>query len=166
MIKTSWMLILGRLIPEAFILILSTYTILRKKVDKPRMVFSTILLSISVYFSQTIPISYGVHIIINIINLIVINALINKIDISATIKASMITAIMFFILESLNILGIMILVPSKISYILNNDLMKIIFFSPSLLLLYSIVIGRYSYLKCRIMLNDNYNSRGERSRYD
>ena len=81
-----------RLLPEAFIFS-------KTRINKSKYLLSSFLLGLSVFIIRMLPINYGVHTILNIIMLAVIAYSINKIDLTESIKVSIITAICLFLLE-------------------------------------------------------------------
>ncbi|MDU2672403.1 MAG: hypothetical protein E7C49_10385 [Clostridium sp.] len=143
-----------RLLPEAFIFIFAAYAFSKTRINKSKYLLSSFLLGLSVFIIRMLPINYGVHTILNIIMLAVIAYSINKIDLTESIKVSIITAICLFLLEGLNMLLLSSIFGNKLDSILSNTILKTVSGLPSLIGFGVIVIGYYSYLKNRKELRD------------
>lgn len=143
-----------RLLPEAFIFIFAAYAFSKTRINKSKYLLSSFLLGLSVFIIRMLPINYGVHTILNIIMLAVIAYSINKIDLTESIKVSIITAICLFLLEGLNMLLLSTIFGDKLDSILSNTILKTVSGLPSLIGFGLIVIGYYSYLKKRKELRD------------
>ncbi|SCJ98904.1 Uncharacterised protein [uncultured Clostridium sp.] len=143
-----------RLLPEAFIFIFAAYAFSKTRINKSKYLLSSFLLGLSVFIIRMLPINYGVHTILNIIMLAVISYSINKIDLTESIKVSIITAICLFLLEGLNMLLLSTIFGDKLDNILSNTILKTVSGLPSLIGFGLIVIGYYGYLKKRKKLRN------------
>lgn len=147
MLKITTYEFILRLLPEAFIFIFAAYAFSKTRINKSKYLLSSFLLGLSVFIIRMLPINYGVHTILNIIMLTVISYSVNKIDLTESIKVSIITAICLFLLEGLNMLLLSTIFGDKLDIILSNTRLKTISGVPSLIGFGLIVIGYYSYLK-------------------
>lgn len=136
-----------RVVPEGVLLIFAAYAFSKTKIDKKKYVLSTIMLVISVFIIRGLPINYGVHTILNIIMLTIIVVNINKIDVIKAIKATLITTVLLFICEGINVALLRVLVGNELDNIVKNEVLKTLYFSPSLFILGFVVFVYYNYLK-------------------
>jgi len=120
-------------IPESFIFILAIYALSNTKLNVKRYVISSLLLSACEYSVRLSPINYGVHTILDIFITIIIVCSINKIDIILTIKASLITTIVLYIFEGLNVLLLSLIFKDKLEEIMLVTILKEICGMPSLI---------------------------------
>lgn len=154
MLKLSAIELFTRLIPEVLILIFASYAFSKTKIDGKKYVISVIILGMCVFTIRMLPINYGVHTILNIIALTVIVSCINKIDIIAAIKSSLVTAVLLFVSEGINVVLLKLTIgTNKLNEIIENPITKTIYFLPSLFGLAIIVTIYYYYLKKREKLN-------------
>lgn len=133
MLKLTWIEFFLRTIPEIFIMVWGIYVISRKSIDMPKYIFSSIILSISIFFVRWLPIYFGVHIMINMILIISIMAIMEI----PIIKAIYSTLLMFFTLslsEFLNILMLNLL-NVNINIEFSNPYKKGLYILPSLVIL-------------------------------
>ncbi len=147
MLKLSAFELIVRTIPEVFMLIFASYAFSKTKVDWNKYFLSSIILSICVFAIRLLPINYGVHTILNIIVLTVIVIHINKIDTIKAIKSSIITPILLFILEGVNVMFLRITVADKLDAIVTDPRLKTLYTLPSLLGLILIVCLYYYKMK-------------------
>lgn len=153
MLKLTVLEFFGRLIPEALILVFAAYAFSKIKVDVKRYTLATILLSMCVFAIRLLPINYGVHTILNIITLTIIGVSIMKIETIKVIKSSIITAVLLYICEGINVAVLRLLIGSELDNIIKNEMLKTVYFLPSLMILALIVIVYYKYLKKRKKLS-------------
>ena len=103
MLKVTFLELLVRGIPEAFLMVLAAYCFANKKVNGKNYVVSSLIIALVVYLVRFLPISYGVHTILNVFVLIFLIFNINKIDLIASIRASILILMILFICEGLNV---------------------------------------------------------------
>ncbi|WP_297420197.1 hypothetical protein [Clostridium sp.] len=142
MLKLTWIEFFLRALPEISIMVWGIRVISGKCIDMPKYIFSSVILSILIFFVRWLPIYFGVHIMINIILMISIMAIIGI----QIIKAMYSTLLMFFTLslgEFLNMILLNLLnINTSIQFI--NPFIKCIYNLPSLIfLLLSIIIINY-----------------------
>jgi len=133
-----------RVIPESFVLMLAMYAVSNTKFNAKKYIISSLLLATGEYSVRMLPISYGVHTILNIIIMIILICSINKIDIILAIKASLITTIALYIFEGLNVLILGLIFANRLEAIFLNSTLKTICGLPSLICLAIITIIYYS----------------------
>lgn len=153
MLKLSAFELLVRTIPEVFVLVFASYAFSKVKVDCKKYLLSSLILGVCVFVIRLLPINYGVHTILNIIVLTVIVIYINKIDTIKAIKSSVITPILLFILEGVNVMFLKIIVADKLDAIVTDPTLKTLYTLPSLLGLILIVCLYYNKMKKENKLN-------------
>lgn len=132
-----------RVIPEEFLFILAIYSFSKTTINIKKYAISSIMLSIIAYLVRLLPIQYGVHTILGIIAILVIAVNIMKIDIIQAIRASIITMIIEFICEVINIFIIQYILKKDINYIFNDPNLKIVYGIPSLIIFAFIITIYY-----------------------
>ena len=103
MLKLTLLEFFLRGLPEGFLIIFAVYAFSKTVINIKRYIVSSIIFVIAVYLIRLLPIQYGVHTILNIIVIIVLAVNINKIGIIKSIQASIMTIILEFICEGINI---------------------------------------------------------------
>lgn len=132
-----------RIIPEAFVLIFAMAALSNTKLNVKKYIISSLLFGVYVYSVRMLPINYGVHTILDLVIMIIIMSSINKTDIILAIKVSLITTIVLFICEGLNILLLSIIFKDKLEAIMLNTTLKTIYGLPSLICFAIITIIYY-----------------------
>ena len=141
-------------LPEGFLAILAVYAFSKTVFNLKRYIISCIILVSAIYLIRLLPIQYGVHTILNIIVIIVLTVNINKIGIIKAIQASIMTVILEFICEGINMFIIKFIFRADITYVLSEPSVKTLYGIPSLLILATIVFTYYFYLAKRKKLNE------------
>ncbi|MCT8978564.1 hypothetical protein N4T77_18400 [Clostridium sp. CX1] len=141
MLKLSVLEIFLRLIPESLILILAAYAFSGKSINKINFFVSTILISIATYLVRMLPIHFGVHTIILLIIYVLITVNINKINIIKATSAGLTSATILFICEWINVFIITDLLKFNIENMLKNDLLKVVYGIPSIVLFALIIFA-------------------------
>lgn len=121
-----------RAIPEGFLFVFATYTFSKVIIDKNRYVLSSILLAIIGYAARQLPISYGVHTILALIGLIILNVSINKFEIIKAVRAVIITFVLEFICEGINFIILQYVFKMNLDLVFDNVKYRIIYATPSL----------------------------------
>lgn len=134
MLKISLLDLLLRVIPESFLFVFASYLFCDKKFDKKRIILSTGILSIAIYFIRLLPIQFGVHTILNILVFIILCIKINKISFAKSINYSLILIAILSLSERLNIIILNNEFNCNIKIIFNNDVLKNIYIIPSMFL--------------------------------
>ncbi|WP_343762840.1 hypothetical protein [Clostridium oceanicum] len=138
-------------IPEALLFILAIYLLLNKSVkeNKKLYIISSLIVSISMYLIRLLPIHFGVHTILTITVYIIVFVLINKIEINKAISYSIIVMMILSIGEFINLSILNSIFKSNINAILNNKLLKVILFYPSLIIFMGVILFIYKFNKNR-----------------
>ena len=105
------------------------------------------------FIIRKLPINYGVHTILNIFTLPIICTSINKISIVEATKSSIITTILLFVLEGVNVFFLSLIFKDSLTQVMSNPTLKTIYGLPSLAVLAIIGIGYYNYLGKKEKLN-------------
>lgn len=143
MLKLSFLEILVRGLPEAFIMILATHAFANKKLDKKEYLTSSLVMALVVYLVRLLPINYGVHTILNVFVLIFLTFNINKIDLIVGIKSSILVLMLLFVCEGFNIWFIQNILHRDLSVLYTSSADRIILGIPSTILFAVIVIVYY-----------------------
>lgn len=155
MLKLSVFELFARLIPEVLVFIFAAYVFTKTKIEGKQFIISSVLLGICVFTIRMLPINYGVHTILNIIMLTIIACTVIKADIIEGIKSSLLTAIILFALEGINIMILRMLVGENLENIISNPVTKTLCTLPSLIGLLVVVWIYYKQLKRRKKLKDD-----------
>ncbi|MDD4774146.1 MAG: hypothetical protein PHZ09_11200 [Eubacteriales bacterium] len=75
----------------------------RQKIDFKKYIFVSIVLSAFIFLVRLLPISFGVHTILNLLFLFAICVLFLKMPIYATIRSTLIVTVLLLLSESLNV---------------------------------------------------------------
>lgn len=126
---------------------MAIYSFSKTKIDRNKYISASLLYGIVVYSVRFLPISYGVHSIMNISIVIFISAKINKIDIIDSIKAVIAIFIIQFATEGISIFIIQNIMQRDTNYIFNDPILKVLYGVPSLFIAIFIVIVYYLILK-------------------
>lgn len=146
MLRLSSVEILLRAMPEAFLIILSIYTFSKTKLHKRRYFISVLIYFLLIISVRALPINYGVHTILLIIMLMFIGAGINKIDTMKMMMVSILTYIIIFICEGINVLLLQCVLGQDIGHLFEDIELKTLYGVPSLILDYIVVGICYHYL--------------------
>ena len=101
-----------------------------------------------------LPINYGVHTILNLMMLTIITVSINKIDVIRGIRSSIVTSIILFICEGLNMVMLNVRFGDSVEQVISNPTSKTIYGIPSLVCFSIIVITYYCYLNKKGRIKD------------
>ncbi|ACD53995.1 hypothetical protein FDB55_12015 [Clostridium botulinum] len=124
MLRLTGFEFLFRTIPESFVLMFAIFTLSNTKFNLKKYIVSSLLFGLCEYGIRMLPINYGVHTILDIFVMIIIMFSINKSDVVLSIKASLITTIVLFILEGLNVLLLSIIFNNRLESIMLNIKLK------------------------------------------
>jgi len=143
MLKVSMLEIIFRAIPESFLIVLSTYTFSKVDINKGRYILTSILIFIGIFIVRCLPINLGVHTILAIVIIIVLNVFINKIHVIKAIKGTIITFMLQFICEILNVVIIQNVLGLDMNNAFRNNVSRLLYSSPSLIMFALVVISYY-----------------------
>lgn len=155
MLKITWIEFFLRSIPEMFIMIWGMHVITRKIIDIPKYIFSSILLSILVFFVRWLPIYFGIHTIINIV-LIASIAVMIDIPLLKAIYSSLLMIFIFSLSEFINIIVLKLMNMNENIYAL-TPIMKCIYGIPSLIFISLFIIMINYFLKMKETIKDVSN---------
>lgn len=153
MLKISFLEFLIRIIPEAFILIFAVHAFSKNAIRKKYFILSSLLFGVLGYLIRLLPIHFGVHSFLGIMVLIALSVFVNKIETIEAIRTSIISIIIQFICEAINVFFIIYIFKKDMDYIFNEPILKILYGLPSLLLFMIIVVLYYYKLSIRNELN-------------
>jgi hypothetical protein len=159
MLRISILEFIIRGIPEGFLFIFAACVFSKNAIHMKRYLISSILFSVIVYLIRFLPIQNGADTILNLILLITLTVIINKVDIIKAIKASIIALLLGFISEGVNICILQFVLKKDLNQIFNNPTMKIFYGIPSTFIFACIIIIYYFILSKRKELK--YDSYGE-----
>ena len=148
MLKLTLLEVFFRGLPEGLVAIFAVYAFSKTVLNIKRYLLSSIIFITAVYLIRLLPIQYGVHAILNIIVIIVLTVNINKISIIKSIKASIMTVILEFICEGINVFIIQHIFKVDIVYLLSESSLKILYGIPSLLI-FAIIVSTYYFYVAR-----------------
>lgn len=131
--RLSLIEIILRLIPETCFVNYSIIKLSNNEFNKKKYIESCLIAVLCGYIVRSLPISNGIHIILNIISFAAISIIINKFDVVDTIKSIIIIFVVMMILEGLNILAITSISKDQINNILNDSTGKVILGIPSII---------------------------------
>ena len=143
MLKLTMIEFFLRAIPEEFLLIFAIHAFSKTSINMKKYMTSSILLVITIYLIRLLPIQFGIHTILGLIVCIILTVNINKIGIIKSIQASIITMILEFICEGINIFIIEYVFKADVSYVLSEPSLKILSGIPSLIIFATIVFIYY-----------------------
>lgn len=150
MLKVTLIEFIFRAIPEAFIYIFAMYVFAGAKIDKVRYIKTSIILAIMMCTIRSLPISYGVHTILIIMIAITLCGTINKLAIIDIIHASIISVVIQFLAEGIDILLIEAVFKKNIHEVLKNPLHKVIYGIPSLVMWGAAIFIYYQYISKKV----------------
>lgn len=157
MLQLSLLELFFRTLPESCIYIWSGYILSNNKIDKTKFILSSILLSLCTFCIRLLPIHFGVHTILFLIVYILICALINKIDIIKSISSGLISVIILFICEGINVF-ILRLLQIDIETTFKEPVTKLLYGIPSLFLFGLIITILYKINSKRRRLYKNVSN--------
>lgn len=134
MLKLTLLEFFLRGLPEDFLLTFAVYAFSKTVINAKKYIISSILLTLIVYLIRFLPIQIGVNTILNIFGLIFLTVNINKISIIKSIQACIMTIILEFICEGINMLVIQYIFKLNINSVFKEPTLKILYGIPSLLI--------------------------------
>lgn len=133
-------------IPEGILFVFAVHIFSNTKIKFKNYVVSSIILTTTIFLIRMLPISYGIHTILNIIMLVVITSVVLKISIIDSIRSGILTAILMFICEGINMGLIQLINGNEIEKIFSNPILKTVYGLPSLII-FTIIILLYKFIK-------------------
>ncbi|WP_024613172.1 hypothetical protein [Clostridium sp. Ade.TY] len=154
MLHISFFELIVRAIPESFLFVFAIYVFANKKLDIKKYIISSLGLAISMFIVRNFPIGYGTHTILNIILLVCITNFFNKINTVECIKGGIITAILLFFSEGINLFLIQLKVGENVTSVFSDPVLKTIYGLPSLII-FLVIILLINFLKKRKKINND-----------
>lgn len=155
MLRISWFEFIVRGIPEEFLFVLAVYTFSKTGINLKKYLLSGTIFWILASSIRLLPIQYGINTILSLIALIILVSYINKIDVVKAIRAGLITLIMEFVFEGINLLIIQFILKVDLNVMMNNPILKTLYGLPSIILFGIFVITYYIRLSRRKELKYN-----------
>ncbi|MBY0754312.1 hypothetical protein K5V21_02475 [Clostridium sardiniense] len=131
-------------IPEAVLFIFAVCIFSSTKIEIKKFIISSLILSVATFLVRMLPISYGIHTILNIIILVIITTVVVKLSIIGSIRSCILTAILMFICEGINMGLIQLTHGSEIERIFANPILKTVYGLPSLMI-FAIILLLYKF---------------------
>jgi hypothetical protein len=157
MLKLPLLEFFFRGLPEEFLIVFAIFAFSKTAINIRKYIITSVSFVILVYAIRFLPIQYGVHTILGLIVGIVLTVTINKIDIIKAIQASIMTIILEFICEGINVFIIENIFKADVKYVLNEPWLKILYGIPSLLIFAGVVSIYYFSLSSRKKLREVSN---------
>lgn len=155
MVSSSWFEFIVRGIPEEFLFVLAVHTFSKTEINLKKYLLSGAIFSILTFSIRLLPIQYGIHTILSLIVLIILVSFINTIGIVKAIRASLMTFILLFIFEGINLFTIQSILKVDLNIVMNDPILKTLYGLPSVILFGIFVIAYYRRLYKRKELNGN-----------
>ena len=155
MLSTSLFEFIARGFAEEFLFVLAVHAFSKTGINLKKYLLSGTIFWILAFLIRLLPIQYGIHTILSLISLIVLVSWINKIDIVKAIRAGLITFILTFVFEGINIFIIQFILKVDINIMMNNPILKTLYGLPSIILFGIFVITYYIRLSRRKELKYN-----------
>lgn len=141
MLRISLIELLIKGMPEGIISIFGLFILTKTKFDLKKFLFSSISLIFLTYLIRFLPLSYGVNTMLSLLVIIVIAVVLNSIDLSKSIKATLIIAAIIILSETITVGFMQIyLGKEKLNLIMGEPISKSIASIPSTLI-YGIVVA-------------------------
>lgn len=154
MLKLTIMEFFIRAIPEMFTLVFAATMLAKEKVDKKKYFITSIMLCVGVSLIRRLPITFGVHTILNIILMTILITIIGKINAVKAIRSSMIITIVMVICEVLNILIISKILAVDLAIVSSTPELKIIYGYPSLVFFVLFTVAYYKFVYKKRMIQN------------
>jgi len=143
LLHLTWFEFFVRSIPESFFIVLLVYAFSKQKVDKKRYILASLLYAVLVFAVRELPIIFGIHTFIVLFVLIVITCYINKIKVIVSFRSSILTMILLYICELVNIFFVQYVFHLNIEKMYTDVYIKTLYSLPSLLLIAVVSIFAY-----------------------
>ena len=143
MLKISILEFFLRAIPESFLIVFFTYIFSKTAINKKRYALSSILATVFIYTIRCLPINLGVHTILGIVIMIILNVNINKIHVIKAIRSTIIAFALEFICEILNVVIIQNVLGLDMKNAFHDNVSRLLYSSPSLIMFALVVLSYY-----------------------
>lgn len=119
-------------LPESYLFLLMCSAFSRKKINYKTYVLFSIIFSLIIYLARLLPVQFGINTILTIGFMILYNVKIIKINVLKSIQATILSFMLRFISEFLNIALIKFVIHEDLNKIFGNSLLKAVYTLPSL----------------------------------
>lgn len=143
MLKLSVLEFVFRTIPEELLIIFSMYIFSSKKIDIKKLALSGLVLSVLVYLTRLLPIQPGVHTLILIPILVSVTNIINKIPLFKAVSASILSIIIMYFCEMVNVYFLVDLLHIDLETAFQNIVLKNFYGMISLFLYLLVTLAIY-----------------------
>ncbi|MCM0648008.1 hypothetical protein NBE98_06435 [Clostridium swellfunianum] len=143
MVKIPLIEMFIRLLPEGFLFMFAAYVLTRASFDRKKYMVSVILLTLGGFLVRSLPIHNGIHSILILVLFIILLVYINKISVIKAIRAGVITMLIMFISEGINVAIIQFILKKDVNVIFKDSILKNIYGIPSLIIFFSVVALYY-----------------------
>ncbi|ASW43482.1 hypothetical protein [Clostridium isatidis] len=134
-------------LPEGFIYILAVYVFSGTKLDKKRYVISALITAVFIYIIRLLPIVFGAHTVLSILFIMLLSINYNKINLAEAAKSTIITFILQYLSEAVNMLLIKFIPNLDIDKVFVDPVSKCLIGIPSLIITITIILLFYFYNK-------------------
>lgn len=141
-------------IPEGFLYILGVYIFSKIKIDKKKYMIASLITAVVVYCVRLLPIDYGVHTILTILFIIFLTIFYNNIDQIKVIRATIITFIIQFLSEGINMAVLKIIPNLDLNSLFSDAKIKTFLGIPSLIITLIVLILFYNIYKKKDEIKD------------
>ena len=136
-----------RAIPEGFLVILTIYIFSNTTIDRKDYIITSLISTCMIFGVRALPVSYGVHTIINIGLVIILSVLKNKINTIKVIKSALIYAIFQLMAEGINMFIIERVLKEDVNIVFADPFKKSIYGIPSLIIVFFLIMSYQMFAK-------------------
>lgn len=133
MFEISLIYLIGRIIPETLFFVWAFYTLSQTKIIIHRCFLSIIIMVVLICGIKLLPIHFGIHTLLVMVGIVIINIFINKIDIIQSIVITISVIIIEFISEIIDLFVIQYLFKVDTVYAFTSTELKILYSLPTFL---------------------------------
>lgn len=133
MLEISLIDLIGRTIPEGLFFVWAFYTLSQMKIELNKYFLSAVVIIILICGVKLLPIHFGVHTLLIMVGIIIINIVINRIDIIKSILLTIGVIIIEFVSEIIDLAILQYLFKVDTAYIFSNSKLKVLYGLPSFL---------------------------------
>lgn len=143
MLETTFLEFLLRGIPEAFLLILSSYIFSKRKVVIKEFLLLGITLAVMAYGIRFLPIHYGVHTILNVFTFLALSIIVMRNNYLTAMKNAIFIFVSQSLCEAINILLVKSMFNIDMATLFQDSYIKLIYGIPSTAMLCLMVLFLY-----------------------
>jgi len=131
MLEISLIDLIGRTIPEGLFFVWAFYTLSQMKIELNKYFLSAVVIIILICGVKLLPIHFGVHTLLIMVGIVIINIVINRIDIIKSILLTIGVIIIEFVSEIIDLAILQYLFKVDTAYIFSNSKLKVLYGLPS-----------------------------------